>query len=252
MRVCFTVDMGPDAIAGHRSYRGVAEGTPPLLTLLAEERVAATFFVTGEITRRFGNIARQVADGGHEIGLLGDEGQRFRQLPESDIRAELHVEASLVRRFYRAISYRSFGMESADYYLSLLDAEHFLIDSSLAKYRASYWATPRKSSSLLRVPVSVSPGTLRLPGVLRSPLLRMLSNPVVLDLQPWEFVDHRHSNLRFADRFRTGQVALDCLRSTIRFFKDRGALFLRLEDLLPHDELTVEVLNQTELSRAVA
>lgn len=252
MRVCFTIDMGPDAGSNHSTYRGVVEGTPPLLTLLAEERVPATFFVTGEIVRRFANIVRQIADWGHEIGLLGDDEHRFSQLPESDIRGELHVGASLSRRFYRVISYRAMGMEPSDKYLSLLEAEDFLIDSSLAKYRASYWSSPRPQSSLLRVPVSISPATLRLPGMLRSPLLRVLSSPVVLDLQPWEFVDHRMSDAPFADRFRTGEPALSCLRSTIRFFKDRGAVFLRLEDLLPQDELTVEVLNQAEASRAVA
>lgn len=252
MRVCFTVDMGPDGATAHDTYRGVAEGTPPLLVVLAEQRVPATFFVTGEVARKFGNIVRQVVDAGHEVGVLGDEHHRFRELPDNDVRAELHVAAALVRRFYRAVSYRTQGMESVENYLAHLEAENFLIDSSQAKYRASYWSTPQSPSGLLRVPVSISPATLRLPGVLRSPLLRMLSSPVVLDLQPWEFVDHRTSDTPFSDRFRTGPVALDCLRSTIRFFKDRGAVFVRLEDLLPHDDLTAEMLGQAESARAVA
>jgi peptidoglycan/xylan/chitin deacetylase (PgdA/CDA1 family) len=47
---------------------GPAEGTPDILAILAEHRVAATFFQCGANVDRLPHIARQVAARGHEIG----------------------------------------------------------------------------------------------------------------------------------------------------------------------------------------
>jgi peptidoglycan/xylan/chitin deacetylase (PgdA/CDA1 family) len=253
MRVCFTIDLGPDAVSDHDTYRGVTEGTPVLLNLLAEERIPCTFFATGEVARRFLNIVRQIADRGHEIGLLADEHHRFLKMPENDVRAELHVATSMVRRFYRAISYRAAGLEPPERYLHLVEAENFFIDSSLAKYRAAYWSTPRRAAGLLRVPVSVSPATWRLPGILRSSLLRMLSSPVVLTIQPGDFLEYHHAEKRSRDhRQHSSRSVVNCLSRTIRFFRNRASMFVRLEELLPQDDLTVAALGQAEAARAVA
>lgn len=47
---------------------GPSESTPALLAVLAETRARATFFQCGANVRRLPEIARQVADAGHEIG----------------------------------------------------------------------------------------------------------------------------------------------------------------------------------------
>ncbi len=55
--VALTFDDGPDA-----------ELTPPLLDLLAERRVRATFYVIGQNAKRHPEIVRRAFDEGHEIG----------------------------------------------------------------------------------------------------------------------------------------------------------------------------------------
>ena len=71
---------------------------------------------------------------------------------------------------------------------------------------------------VLRVPASVTSSTLRWPAAVRDALFAQLTDPVVLFVHPWEFVDFRRSSLRFDCRFKTGTPALDCARSALRFF----------------------------------
>jgi hypothetical protein len=72
---------------------------------------------------------------------------------------------------------------------------------------------------------------LRLPAIVRDPWLARLSDPVVLFVHPWEFVDLTRERLRWDCRFRTGDVALRCLREVIASFRRRGARFLTIREL---------------------
>ena len=70
--VCFTVDYEPDCppyLAG--TYRGVEEATLPLLGLLEEFDVPATWFSTGEVAERYPDAVRAIVAAGHELGCHG-------------------------------------------------------------------------------------------------------------------------------------------------------------------------------------
>src|SRR5437016_5093785 len=47
------------------------DGTPAILELLASAKATATFFLVGEQVERYPEVARAVADAGHEIALHG-------------------------------------------------------------------------------------------------------------------------------------------------------------------------------------
>ena len=72
---------------------------------------------------------------------------------------------------------------------------------------------------------------LRLPAFVRDPWLALLSDPVVLFVHPWEFVDLTRESLRWDCRLRTGPVALECLRAVIASFAARGAEFVSMREL---------------------
>jgi hypothetical protein len=72
---------------------------------------------------------------------------------------------------------------------------------------------------------------LRLPRWIRDPWLLALADPVVLFVHPWEFVDLTRERLRYDCRFRTGDVALRCLREVIELFAARGASFHTMREL---------------------
>jgi peptidoglycan/xylan/chitin deacetylase (PgdA/CDA1 family) len=69
--VALTFDDGPDP-----------ESTPEFLDVLDELGWRATFFMLGEMTRRDPDLARTVAERGHEIGVHGDvHGNMLRRTP---------------------------------------------------------------------------------------------------------------------------------------------------------------------------
>ena len=72
---------------------------------------------------------------------------------------------------------------------------------------------------------------LRLPALLRDLWLLALADPIVLFVHPWEFVDLTHEDLRYDCRFRTGPVALRCLREVIALFQRSGASFVTMREL---------------------
>jgi peptidoglycan/xylan/chitin deacetylase (PgdA/CDA1 family) len=112
--VALTFDDGPDL-----------ESTPEFLAVLDELGWRATFFMLGEMARRAPNVARDVADAGHEIGVHGDvHGNMLRRTPRAaadDIARAYDTIADLtgvVPRWFRP----PFGISS---YASLRAARRF-------------------------------------------------------------------------------------------------------------------------------
>ncbi len=65
--VVLGLDYETDVGSFYYTYRGVEEGTPLLLDLLARKAVAATFFFTGVCARKFPDVVRGVHAAGHEV-----------------------------------------------------------------------------------------------------------------------------------------------------------------------------------------
>ena len=233
MNVCFTVDMEQDCPPFLSTFRGIDEGTPPLLRLLREENVRGTFFVTGDVARRFPAVVREIAADGHEVGCHGDTHRRFDMMPLDDARQEIAASTATLRGFYPVRSFRAPNLQFPNAYLPLLEAEGYQLDSSQGKHKRAYWLGPRASTRLKRVPASTTSSVLRLPRAVRFAIFAALADPVVLFVHPWEFADFRNSKLRLDCRFRTGQMALDCLRENLRFFARRGARFIPMNELEP-------------------
>jgi peptidoglycan/xylan/chitin deacetylase (PgdA/CDA1 family) len=232
-RVCITVDFEPDCPPYLSStFRGVEHGGPALLALFAALGVHATYFTTGEVAARYPEAVRALVRDGHELGCHGVSHTAFDSLAEPDARREIAESARLLRTFARVTSFRAPFLRFPEPYVRLLEDAGFTLDSSLAKYKWSYHA-PRISTSLTRIPASMTSSVLRLPAVIRDPWLLALRDPVVLFVHPWEFVDLTHENLRYDCRFRTGTVALRCLRDVITLFQRRGSRFVTMRELDP-------------------
>ena len=224
-RVCITVDLEPDCPPYLSStFRGIEQGTPALLALLAELDVHATWFTTGEVAERYPDAVRRLVRDGHELGCHGVTHTAFDTLEEHEARREIVESAALLRTFAPVTSFRAPYLRFPEPYVRLLEEASFTLDSSLAKYKWSYRA-PRLPTTLTRIPASMTSSVLRLPALVRDPVLLALADPVVLFVHPWEFVDLTQEDLRYDCRFRTGDVALQCLRDVITLFRSRGARF---------------------------
>jgi len=232
-RVCITVDFEPDCPPYLSStFRGIEEGAPALRALFAELGIPVTYFTTGDVAARFPDAVRALVADGHELGCHGVSHTAFDTLDETSARREITESAQLLRTFAPVTSFRAPYLRFPEPYVRLLEEAAFTLDSSLAKYKRSYHA-PRIATTLTRIPASMTSSVLRLPRIIRDRWLRSLADPVVLFVHPWEFVDLTHEDLRYDCRFRTGDVALQCLREVITLFQRRGAQFLTMRALDP-------------------
>jgi peptidoglycan/xylan/chitin deacetylase (PgdA/CDA1 family) len=110
-RYGLTFDDGPDP-----------RWTPPLLDLLAERSITATFFLLTTRTRRYPDLVQRILAAGHEIGLHGDDHTRLTTLPLREAsrrlkvaKAELDEAAQLSVRWFRP----PFGAQSLSIYLAI-------------------------------------------------------------------------------------------------------------------------------------
>ena len=128
--VFFTVDVEPDCPPYLHGWRGVTEGLPQLLDLLAGEKVPATFFVTGQTAERFPNIVRQLVAAGHELGCHGYSHGRFGAMDRIQAELELAKASSALRRFSPTTAFRAPNLDLPDAFLPLLVEAGFGVDSS--------------------------------------------------------------------------------------------------------------------------
>lgn len=229
--VFLTVDVEPDCPPFLDTWRGMDEGLPKLLQLLADEHVRATMFVTGEVARRYPVAIDGLVADGHELGCHGDTHASLVRLTPGEVAKEIHDSTRTLRAHGDVVSFRAPFLQLPPSALPQLRDAGYLVDSSAGRHK-TLRARVEVVDGVLRVPASITSSTLRWPGILLHPLLARLSTPAVLFVHPWEFVDLRRTKLRYDCRFKTGDTALSCLRDTIRFFKNRRARFGTMRECL--------------------
>jgi peptidoglycan/xylan/chitin deacetylase (PgdA/CDA1 family) len=233
MQVCITIDMEQDCPPFLTTFRGVSEGAPRLLSLLADEGVPGTFFTTGDVARRHPDVVQRIVDGGHELGCHGDTHRRFSTMDAGEARHEIEAASEVLRRYYPVVSFRAPNLDFPRPYLGILRDAGYRFDSSRGRHKpGSLLEGPSTESGLERIPATIAPSAIRLPGPVRHLLCRFMRDPVVLFFHPWEFIDVTREPLPIDCRYRTGQPALDSLRDTIRFFRARGASFRRIREVV--------------------
>lgn len=232
LEVSLGIDIEPDCPPYLATqYRGVADGLPRLLDALDEANVPTTCFCTGEVAQRYPHRITDLVRRGHELGSHGHTHRPFDMLAESEARREIVASTDALRAFGTAVtSFRAPNLRFPDRYLRLLEEQHFVVDSSQAKYKRAYYTSTARTT-LRRFPASMTSSVLRLPAWIRDPWLMALASPVVLFVHPWEFVDLTRERLRLDCRFRTGVVALRAVMEVVALFRGRGATFLRMDQL---------------------
>jgi peptidoglycan/xylan/chitin deacetylase (PgdA/CDA1 family) len=228
----FTADVERDCPPYLTTRRGMEEGLPRFLDLLAARGVRGTLFVTGEMARQFPDIVNRIVREGHELGCHGDLHRDFSRLERAEAEAELTAALTTLREFAPVVSFRAPYLRFPPAYLDLLPPLGLRIDSSRARYkRGPYQRADVAVPGLTRIPASVTSSVLRLPALLRTPWLKAAGQPLVLFIHPWEAVDFRRSRLRWDCRFRTGTTALRLWNDAILQLQHAGAEFRTLQEI---------------------
>lgn len=229
--VCFTVDAEPDCPPFLWTWRGIEEGMERLFSLLDDEGVRGTFFTTGQTAEHYPDVVRRIVADGHELGNHGYSHVPFTWMSPDHAENEIVRTNAILRPFGPVSSFRAPYLSFPEAYVPILARNGLTLDSSRGRYKRKQPAA-RLPGGPARLEASVTSSVLRLPELIRNPWLAALKSPVTLFVHPWEFVDLRHSGIRYDCRFRTGEVALDCLRTTLGFFKTRGFRFVLARDFV--------------------
>lgn len=227
--VYLTVDAEPDCPPYLWTWRGIEEGMPRLLDLFDEEGVRATFFTTGATADEHPGCVEALVAKGHELACHGYSHTSFGEMDEKTAREEIGRTNAILRRFAPVSSFRAPYLTFPERFVKILADEGISVDSSRAAYKIKEVAA-EVDGGPIRLAASVTSSVLRLPDIVRLPWFRLLKSPVTLFVHPWEFIDLTGTRLRYDCRFRTGQPALDSLRSAIRHFSSRGFEFRLVRD----------------------
>ncbi|MGH8594142.1 MAG: polysaccharide deacetylase family protein [Gammaproteobacteria bacterium] len=230
--VTLSIDVEQDCPPFLQSTRGVQEALPPLLDLLDNQGIKATFFTTGQMAERFPALVQKILFNGHELGCHGYSHRRFDKLCPDAAREEMVMARRILRQFGApVISFRAPNLRFPEAYLRLLEEQRFRIDSSIARYKPPYAQKPLRVGNITRIPVSLTSSVLRLPaGLLRRWLVRF--DDLVLFAHPWEFIDMSKTGVRLDCRFNTGAGALRNLRAIIEHLKSLEYRFVVMAERL--------------------
>ena len=222
--IYMTVDVEPDCPPFLWTWRGIDEGMPKLMDLLQDEDVRATFFTTGASAEYAPDCIADIIAKGHELACHGYSHQSFRKMDMEQARDEITRTNQILRSYAPVTSFRAPYLTFPERFVPLLAEAGFAVDSSRGAYKRNdpLW---QMQGGPYRLQASITSSALRIPRLVRNPWFSMLQSPVTLFVHPWEFVDLTQTGIRYDCRFRTGQPALDRLRSALRWFKARGYTF---------------------------
>lgn len=229
MMVSITFDVEHDCPPYLTTTRGMEEGLPKLLDLMAEKSVKATFFFTAEMAKRFPELAKRVVDDGHELGSHGYNHERLDKLTMAEGERAIVKSLEVLRRFGDVVSFRAPNLQLPNYYYDILERNGILVDSSRATYKG-YTEGVRFFGGVLEVPASTTSSVLRLSWGIQRFIHARLKEPRVYFAHPWEFVPMQREKIRWDCRFNTGDKAIELLGKLIDYYKARGAEFLTMQE----------------------
>ncbi|AFK22366.1 polysaccharide deacetylase family protein [Pyrococcus sp. ST04] len=224
MNVLITFDVEQDCPPFINTCRGVEEGIPKIVDLLRKEDVKATFFITGEIAKRYPNMLGELKEDGHEIGCHGLKHERFDKLSREDAEKRLKEAVKLLGK---PKSFRAPNLKFPMDFYEILANLGIKVDSSKATYKG--FREVRFINGILEVPVDISSIISRLPWKVQLSVHKRIVKKglAVYMFHPWEFV-RMPTHYRMDCWFGTGNHALKMLTKIIEFYKSMQAEFLTL------------------------
>lgn len=134
----------------------VVKDTEWLLNFLEERNVKATFFVLGDVAKKFPLLISHIAAGGHEIGVHGLSHKQIFKLTRQEFRSEVADVKKLLEDIisssvngYRAPAFSI--MPKTSWALEVLAEEGFVYDSSIVPCNNSRYGWPGFSRDICRI-----------------------------------------------------------------------------------------------------
>ncbi len=136
----------------------VVKNTELILDILAEFDTKATFFMLGEVAETYKQMVRQIAKGGHELGVHGYKHLRVNNLTREQFRAEVEPAKKLIEDLtgqnmlgYRAAAF-SVNLKMT-WVFEVLAELGFKYDSSIYPIKSRRYGDPSARLEPFQVPL---------------------------------------------------------------------------------------------------
>ncbi|OHB59882.1 MAG: hypothetical protein A2173_12030 [Planctomycetes bacterium RBG_13_44_8b] len=134
----------------------VIKNTEWFLQILDEHNIKATFFVLGEVAKKFPSLIKEIAENGHEIGSHGLSHKQIFKLSEEQFCQEVSGSKNLLEDItgepiigYRAPAFSV--MPQTQWALEVLAGKGFKYDSSVYPISGNRYGWPGFSKDICRV-----------------------------------------------------------------------------------------------------
>ena len=194
----------------------VLEGLNRVLILLKKHETKATFFVTGDILKKYPNEIKRLFKSGHEIESHGYRHKMLNQMKKEDVKKDIIRSRDLIKsltgRYPRGFRAPSWSITEKDFWIyEFLDKCGFKYSSSLFPINMGLYGSskfpitpfePLKGKKFLEWPIRpYEVFGLRIPfaggfyfrllnGTLINYFIKKINSknlPVIIYLHPWEF-----------------------------------------------------------------
>jgi polysaccharide deacetylase family protein (PEP-CTERM system associated) len=226
-----------------------------LLECFDRNDVKGTFFIVGDIAKRFPSLIREIANKGHEIGSHGNMHRMLTTMNPTSFREDIRTSKSLIEDIsgqsvfqYRAPSW-SLSVDKYDW-LGILEEEGYRIDSSIQPFQTPLSGSNTapvepfrpiingKRYSIIEYPSTVwNWGPIRIPfsgglylrimpGAIINLLLKSInrSRPGMIYVHPWE-LDPTQPRIRASFMIRFAQYyRLESTERKLDWLLERFAL----------------------------
>jgi len=134
----------------------VVKNTEWFLRTLGDHNVKATFFILGEVAKKFSSLIRKIVEDGHEIGSHGFSHKQLFRLTEEEFQREVADCRKLLEDItsgpilgYRAPAFSI--MPQTKWALEILAQEGFKYDSSIYPISGRRYGWPEFSKNICKV-----------------------------------------------------------------------------------------------------
>jgi len=134
----------------------VVRNTEWFLHALAEHNTTATFFILGEVARKFPSLVKQIANAGHEIGVHGFSHRQIFKLSKDEFRGEVADCKKLLEDITsnRIVGHRAPAFSiipQTQWALEVLVQEGFKYDSSVFPISGKRYGWPGFSKDICKI-----------------------------------------------------------------------------------------------------
>lgn len=230
--VVVTVDVEQDVVPYLDTYLGVSEGLPKILQLLNESGIKGTFFITGDVAKKYPGSVEKILEYGHEIGGHGLEHERLGEKnyteKERIVEEMTEILENITKR--KIVSFRPPYQSTDSDLTEILEKEGYCAEASFANNDYPYAIENTKIIRLSSKPLFYPSETWPKPWI--EVYKETLANQeifkpkiIVIGIHSWEII--KMPDIKEAEYYTrpTGNYTYENLKELLRYLNSSGVEF---------------------------